>query len=188
MSWIVTKGGLISESFSRWLQSPKECAKKMCQKLSWALSTYREDAQDSFWHIFWEIGPKVKNFLRLSHLYKIPFLQFFFLSWYLRFWFDVGIRHTFYIYGFILPYLQINLDSFVSSPKATCNIFTASGRELYAPHTGNKNIINGRFQGRGNTLHFKKTNMRPRQKLFLILLKRNLLHQQFFSTFQEGIR
>ena len=58
-------------------------------------------------------------------------------------------------------------------------IFTASGSELYAPHTGNKNIINGRFQGRGNTLHFKKTNMRPRQKLFLVLLKINLLHQPF---------
>ena len=24
------------------------------------------------WHIFWEIGAKMKNFLRLSHLYKNP--------------------------------------------------------------------------------------------------------------------
>ena len=127
------------------------------------------------------LDPKWETLWGLSHLYQIPFLQFFFLCWYLRFWFDVEIRHTLYIYNFILPYLQINLDSFVSSPKATCNlnIFTASGRELYAPHTGNKNIINGQFQGRGNKLHFKKTNMRPRQKLFLVLLKINLLHQPF---------
>ena len=62
-------------------------------------------------------------------------------------------------------------------------IFTASGSELYAPHTGNKNIINGQFQGRGNTLHFKKINMRPRQKLFLILLK-----VQFFWEGHKNLR
>ena len=41
------KGGLISEKFSLWLQSPKKCAKS----LSWALSTKREDVQYTFWHI-----------------------------------------------------------------------------------------------------------------------------------------
>ena len=124
---------------------------------------------DPKWKTFWDYAT-----FTISH-----FAVFLFKPIYsVLIWFDIGIRHTFYIYDFILPYLQVNLDSFVSSPKATCNlnIFTASGRELYAPHTGNKNIINGRFQGRGNTLNFKKTNMRPRQKLSLILLKRNILH------------
>ena len=46
------KGGLISESFSHWLQSPEKYAKKY-PKLYPYLK--REDAQASFRHIFWEI-------------------------------------------------------------------------------------------------------------------------------------
>ena len=58
------KSGLISESFSLWLKSLKKCAKS----LSWALSTQRENAQDSIWHIFWEIWAKVKNPPNFIHL------------------------------------------------------------------------------------------------------------------------
>ena len=63
--WLITKGGLISESFSLWLQSPQKCAKSQ----SWTLYTQRKDPQDSIWKIFWDIGANVKNFLRLFHLY-----------------------------------------------------------------------------------------------------------------------
>jgi hypothetical protein len=52
----LAKGDLISEIISRWLKSPKQFAKHSC-------------AQNSHLALFWEIGTKMKNFLRLSHLY-----------------------------------------------------------------------------------------------------------------------
>ena len=33
-------------------------------------STWLENTHDTFWHICWDIWAKVKNLLRLSHLYK----------------------------------------------------------------------------------------------------------------------
>ena len=39
------------------------------------LSMWILSAQDSFWHIFWNIAAKVKHFLRLSRFYKKRFKQ-----------------------------------------------------------------------------------------------------------------
>ena len=59
------KGGLISESFSLWLISPKRGA----ESLSWASFFSWIVLRIVIWHPFWEIWAKVKNFLRLSYLY-----------------------------------------------------------------------------------------------------------------------
>ena len=59
------KGGLISESFSFWLISPKRGA----ESLSWASFFSWIVLRIVIWHPFWEIWAKVKNFLRLSYLY-----------------------------------------------------------------------------------------------------------------------
>ena len=42
----------------------QKCAKKCLR------STWRKNTQDSFWHICWDIWAKVKNLVRLNHLYK----------------------------------------------------------------------------------------------------------------------
>ena len=55
------KDGLISESFSFWPKNVPKCILR---------STWRENTQNSFWHICWDIWAKLKNLLRLSHLYK----------------------------------------------------------------------------------------------------------------------
>ena len=59
----LNKGYLIWESFL----SSKKCSKS----LSWVLSA-GENAQDSDLEPFLEDEAKVKNFLRLSHLYRFP--------------------------------------------------------------------------------------------------------------------
>ena len=59
-------------------------SKKICHPILSSIFLYieRKDAQDNFWHSFGEIRAKVKNFLRLSHLYFClvrycaPFLTF----------------------------------------------------------------------------------------------------------------
>ena len=58
------KGDLISERFSRWLKSPKNMPNQNYE----LYPPIKEDAQDSAWHIFGEIGGNLKIFLRLSHL------------------------------------------------------------------------------------------------------------------------
>ena len=63
------KGGLISGSFSFWLQSPKKRAKSR-----FLTSIHLERRCSGFFTYFGEIGANVKNFLRLSHLYTITFL------------------------------------------------------------------------------------------------------------------
>jgi hypothetical protein len=65
-SYLLTKSGLISENFSRWLQSPKKCAKHYLEHLFFKVRIGI--------HIFWEIGPKETNFLRLSQLYLIQYV------------------------------------------------------------------------------------------------------------------
>ena len=59
------KGDLISESFSIWLQSPRKCT---WENYPEHILFYMDKAQESFWHIFWEIGAKLRNFPKLSHL------------------------------------------------------------------------------------------------------------------------
>ena len=60
-----TKGGLISESFSFWLKSPKKVPNLHPEHLLFRWI----ELKIVFWHIFWEIGANVIIFLRLSHLY-----------------------------------------------------------------------------------------------------------------------
>ena len=63
-----TKGGLISERFSRWLKSDK----KRCQThflFRWI------ELRIVIWHIFLKIGSKVKNSLRLRQLYQNQMTQ-----------------------------------------------------------------------------------------------------------------
>ena len=60
----LVKGGLISESISLWLQSPKNLLNH-CRE---HYSNKEKMLRTVIWHIFVEIGAKVKNFLRLSHL------------------------------------------------------------------------------------------------------------------------
>ena len=67
----IGKGGLISESFSFRIKSPK----KRCPKLSWALSIYVKMLKIIIWHLFWKIWAKVKHSLRLSHLFKNNLVQ-----------------------------------------------------------------------------------------------------------------
>ena len=62
------KGGLISESFSLWVQSPKKCAQNYPEHLFFWWIELRIVFGTFFLHIFWEIAANVKNFLRLSHL------------------------------------------------------------------------------------------------------------------------
>ena len=63
----MAKCGLITESFSLWLKYPKMNAKS----LPWALSTPTEDAKGiDLAPIFEGLKARVKNFLRLSHLYN----------------------------------------------------------------------------------------------------------------------
>ena len=58
------KGGLISESSSIWLISPKKVPKHTPEHHIFSLIVLR----GVIWYLFLEIGAKVKNFLRLSHL------------------------------------------------------------------------------------------------------------------------
>ena len=65
----VTKGALISEIVSLELQLPKKVPNYSPEHYSpkkKLLTTTRGSAV--IWHLFLEIGAKVKNFLRLSHL------------------------------------------------------------------------------------------------------------------------
>ena len=57
------KGGLISASFSYWLQSKKKCAKNYPEHLLFRWTELR-----IFVGTFFEIGASVYNFLRVSHL------------------------------------------------------------------------------------------------------------------------
>ena len=59
----MSKGGIISESFSRWIQSPKKCAQTYPEHLLFRWIELRM----VIWHIFGEIAAKVRNFLRVSH-------------------------------------------------------------------------------------------------------------------------
>jgi hypothetical protein len=61
---LLPKGCLISEGFPYWLQSHKKCAKNYPEHLFFRWVEHRI----VIWGIFWEIGAKVKNFLRLSHI------------------------------------------------------------------------------------------------------------------------
>jgi hypothetical protein len=54
------KGGLISESFSCWIQSPKKWPKDYPDHLLF----WWVELRIFFFHIFWEIGAKVENYLR----------------------------------------------------------------------------------------------------------------------------
>ena len=58
------KGGLISESFTLWVQSPQKCAKNSLEHLLFRWIELRV----SFGVIFLQIGAKEKKILRLSHL------------------------------------------------------------------------------------------------------------------------
>ena len=62
----LAKGGLISESFSYWLQSPKKCAKHYPDHLLFRWIELKI--------VFWEIGANLKNILRIHHLYLRNFL------------------------------------------------------------------------------------------------------------------
>ena len=59
-----SKGGLISESFSLWLKSPKMGAKSR----SWVSSLFVDSPQGCSLALILDIWAKVKNFLKLSHL------------------------------------------------------------------------------------------------------------------------
>ena len=65
----IGKGDLISESFSIYDQISQ---KKMPKTI---LSTYIKMLRIVIWHLFWKIWPKVKNSLRLSHLFKNNLVQ-----------------------------------------------------------------------------------------------------------------
>ena len=58
------KGSLISESFSLWLQSQKKLPNHYPENYS----PKNKMLRGVIWHFFFEIGAKVKNFLRLSYL------------------------------------------------------------------------------------------------------------------------
>ena len=61
----VTKGALILENISLWLQLPNYSREYYSSKKK-LLTTTRGSAV--IWHLFLEIGAKVNNFLRLRHL------------------------------------------------------------------------------------------------------------------------
>ena len=64
------KGGLISESFSVWLQSPKKKGPNQESEhllYRWIYKCFKV----VIWHPFLEIRAKVKNFFRLSNLQHI---------------------------------------------------------------------------------------------------------------------
>ena len=59
--YIDYKGGIISESFSLWLQYPKNQNSEHYPLKAYMLRIF-------IWYLFLEVETKVKNFVRLSHL------------------------------------------------------------------------------------------------------------------------
>ena len=64
-NYYFTKGGWISESFSVWLKSKKKVPNHSPEHYPPKEKMLRR----VIWHLFLEIWGKVKNILRLSHLY-----------------------------------------------------------------------------------------------------------------------